>query len=124
MSIISVAQNPMKTNIEEDEMTIFVSDPLPQYPGGEQKMQQYLFSNFSISGIDKEMIPNTRAVINFVVDEEGCINNIKILKSFGIQELDDEFIRVIASMPQWKPAMRYGKAIKVNWNIPLRINLK
>ena len=108
-----------QTNVEEN--SFFSSQEVyPEYPGGDQKLIEYLYSNFNLPDIDKELITNKMATISFVIDEEGCIGEIKIRRSFGVKSMDNEFIRLVESMPKWKPATSYGKPTRITYNLPFR----
>lgn len=114
LPLVGLAQN----NVEENSMFI-TSEVYPEYPGGEEKLIEYLYSNYNLPDIDEEQILNKMAVISFMIDEEGDICEIKIRRSFGIASMDNEFIRLIEAMPKWKPGTFLGKPTRVTYNLPL-----
>lgn len=114
LPLIGLAQN----NVEENSM-FSTPEVYPEYPGGEEKLIEYLYSNYHLPDIDEELIVNKLAVISFMIDEDGDICEIKIRRSFGIASMDNEFIRLIESMPKWKPGTFLGKPTSVTYNLPL-----
>lgn len=63
-----------------------------------------------------------RVIVSFIVDAEGRISNTKVVKKVN-DDLDAEAIRVIGSMPKWKPGMQNGKAVRVRYVLPITFRL-
>ena len=61
--------------------------------------------------------------MQFIVETDGVITNANVVKKVS-DELDAEAIRVVASMPKWKPGKQNGKAVRVKYTIPITFRLK
>ena len=63
--------------------------------------------------------------LKFVVDENGGISNVEILKGVaGCQDCDKEAIRVVKAMPKWKPGKQTGRAVRVYFNLPINFKIQ
>ena len=71
----------------------------------------------------KENSNTGRSIVQFVINVDGRVTDVKIVRSSGYQELDAEAVRVVASMPDWKPGRQSGKPIKVMFVLPITFSL-
>ncbi len=95
----------------------------PEYPGGIDKMMKFLSINFQYPQIDMENGVEGRVFASFVVEKDGSISTIKVLR--GVSEtLDAEAVRVIKLMPNWKPGTQNGKLVRVKYTIPITAKLR
>lgn len=96
-------------------------DVLPEYPGGQRAMQQYIAKNIKYP--KEAMVKNIegRVLVQFVVMEDGSLDGFKVVMS-AHPLLDEEAVRVIKSMPKWIPGTDEGKVVKVRYNIPIKFN--
>jgi hypothetical protein len=85
----------------------FLPEEMPEYPGGEQAMQEYIEQNFKNPVKDKRTLSGTAVGVMFTVSSRGRISDVEVTKSIG-KDLDVEIIRLISSMPQWNPAKHKG----------------
>ena len=92
-------------------------------PGFDGDVTDYM--NKHISYPEQARINNEegRAVVKFVVNEDGGISNAEIVVSAKSRLLDNEALRVVSSMPKWKPGKQQGKAVKVYYNLPITFRL-
>jgi periplasmic protein TonB len=95
---------------------------MPSFPGGEGALQEFLDVNM-IYPLDalRKRIEGT-VYVNFVVNTDGEINEIKIVQSVNPQ-LDKECLRVVKMMPRWTPGRQRGKSVSVLFTLPVRFNL-
>ena len=110
---------------EPEEQTIFeVVEQMPEFPnGGMAGLMQYLSKNIKYPTIAQENGTQGRATVQFVVNRDGSIVDAKVLR--GVDPyLDKEAIRVISSMPKWKPGMQRGKAVRVKYTVPVMFRLQ
>lgn len=107
---------------EKDADVYKIVSDMPEFPGGKDAMFQYIFDHIRFSDEDREKGIDGLVVVNFIVDEEGEISNIKVLKSVS-PSLDREATRVINNMPNWKPGKHQGKLVKVAMNVPVKFKL-
>ena len=110
---------------EPEEQTIFeVVEQMPEFPnGGMAGLMQYLSKNIKYPTIAQENGTQGRVTVQFVVNRDGSIVDAKVLR--GVDPyLDKEAIRVISSMPKWKPGMQRGKAVRVKYTVPVMFRLQ
>ena len=97
-------------------------DVHPEYPGGVPAFYAYVNKNFKMPDIDKDMV--AKIYISFVVERDGSISSVKIIKDPGYG-LGAEAVRVIRSNTEkWTPGMQNGKAVRAQYNLPIIINIK
>ena len=108
---------------DSDDAIYKVVEKMPEYPGGSQAMFKYLAENIQYPAIAKENNIQGRVVCSFTVNKDGSLSNIEVVLSGGDASLDKEAIRVIKSMPKWKPGMQLGKPVRVQYTIPVKFQL-
>lgn len=108
---------------EESEEIPYLVDEMPEFPGGERALLSYLTRNVHYPLVAQENGIQGRVYVGFIIDENGKVCGANIIR--GVDEaLDNEAIRVVLGMPQWKPGKQNGKALKVRYNVPIRFELK
>ncbi len=98
-------------------------DQMPEFIGGTTQLKRFLASNIFYPEKARLLGVEGTVYINFVVNEDGSVDRIKLLKGIGAG-CDDEAIRVVGKMPRWKPGKNAGKAVKVMFNLPIRFDLE
>jgi protein TonB len=94
----------------------------PQFPGGNQELDAYLSLNLRYPNEALTRKVEGEVVVSFTIDEDGTIHDIKALKDIGYG-CGQEAERVVKSMPRWYPAKKEGKAIKINYRLPVVFEL-
>ena len=115
-----------KTQIIEQpvEKEIFtVVEEQPTYPGGTEEMYRFLQENIKYPEEAKELGIQGRVFVTFVVEEDGSISNVKVLRGIG-GGCDAEAIRVVKSMPKWIPGKQRGVPVRVQFNLPVKFTLQ
>jgi TonB family protein len=107
--------------IPEPQIYSYV-EQMPEYPGGEDMLEKYFKENLNYPAKEKEMGVEGRVICRFIVNEDGSLSDIKIVRSIS-EGCDEEAIRLIKYMPYWKPGKQNGKAVKVSYNLPIIFNL-
>ena len=108
----------------EDEQTIFqVVENQPEFPGGAAALMQYLSKNIKYPTIAQENGVQGRVIAQFVVNKDGSIVDPVVARSVD-PYLDKEAIRVVSSMPKWKPGMQRGKPVRVRYTLPVAFKLQ
>ena len=122
-----VIEEYVAPEIEEEEVVeqeIFqIVEEMPSFPGGEQKLLEYVAKNTKYPQIARESGIQGRVFIGFVVEPDGSISNVKVLRGIG-GGCDEEAVRVIKSLPKWKPGKQRGKAVRVSYQIPVNFKLQ
>jgi protein TonB len=110
---------------DPDEGKVFsFAEQQPDFPGGEAALMKYLQQNIRYPAMEKDNSVTGTVVLTFVVDKNGNITDVKTLKAVkGGPNLDKEAIRVVKSMPPWKPGKMNGKSVAVQYNLPVTFNL-
>lgn len=93
-----------------------------EFPGGIEAMKKFLAENVNYPEISMEMGDQGKVFIEFIVEKDGSLTNVKILRGVSA-EIDAESVRVIESMPTWVPAIHKRKYIRVRARIPINFKL-
>ena len=116
-AVVEAPPAPAKVEIFE-----FV-EQMPEFPGGEDAMMAYIVKNLKYPKQAHENNINGKVVVNCVVNEDGNISDAKVVR--GIKYgCDDEALRVVRSIPNWRPGKRNGKAVKVSYSLPITFQLE
>ena len=101
-----------------------VVEQMPEFPGGGMAAAlEYIQKNMQYPESAKENGTQGRAMVQFVVDKEGNVTEPKVIRSVD-KELDAEAIRLVKSMPKWKPGMQKGQAVAVKYTMPVLFKLE
>lgn len=106
-----------------DEPISDFSDVEPVYPGGPAAMNAFIQSKVVYPELSKEMDEQGTVYVQFVVNKDGTIQDVIVLK--GVSELlDKEAVRVVKLMPKWTPGEQAGKAVRVRYQIPINFRIQ
>ena len=100
-----------------------VIDQMPEFPGGIDKLLQFINDNMKYPTKAQTEGIQGRVAVQFIVDENGYIIEPNIVRSVE-PSLDNEALRLIKMLPQWKPGTLKGKAVKVKYTVPVAFKLK
>ena len=109
---------------EEEEVVFVVVETMPEFPGGQQALFKYLSENVKYPVIAQENGIQGRVICQFVVNKDGAIVDVEVVRSGGDPSLDKEAVRVIKSMPKWNPGKQRGKAVRVKYTVPVNFRLQ
>ncbi len=109
---------------EEEEVVFVVVEDMPEFPGGQQALFKYLSENVKYPVIAQENGIQGRVICQFVVNKDGNIVDVEVVRSGGDPSLDKEALRVVKSMPKWKPGKQRGKAVRVKYTVPVNFRLQ
>ncbi|MBQ3618453.1 MAG: TonB family protein [Bacteroidales bacterium] len=117
--IVEVA--PVEEEEEEAAPFVIVED-MPEFKGGEKALLKYIAEHVVYPEIAKENDIQGTVYVKFVVNEKGKVTNVGLLR--GVDPLlDKEAIKVIESLPDWKPGKQSGKNVKVSMQVPIKFQL-
>ena len=102
--------------------TYAVVEEMPQFPGGDKALQEYLVKNIRYPAIAKDNNMEGIVYVQFVIDETGDIINTKVVKGIG-GGCDEEALRVVNNMPLWIPGKQGGYKVKVLYTLPIKFSL-
>ena len=109
---------------EEEEVVFVVVESMPEFPGGQQALFKYLSENVKYPVIAQENGIQGRVICQFVVNKDGSIVEVEVVRSGGDPSLDKEAVRVIKTMPKWKPGKQRGKPVRVKYTVPVNFKLQ
>lgn len=107
---------------ESDDLFI-VCENMPEFPGGQQAMLNYLKQHIVYPEDARQQGVQGRTIVQFVVEKDGSIANIEVVRTSGNKSLDKEAFRVVKSMPKWKPGSQRGKIVRVRYTLPVSFKL-
>jgi protein TonB len=113
----------IKEEIIPDDIPVTISEIMPQFPGGVPALYRYLKNHVQYPVSAKEMGYQGTVYLSFVVEKDGSISNVVILRSVG-GGCDEEAIRVVKSMPDWSPGTQMGRPVRVIYNLPIKFTLQ
>lgn len=116
------APEPPK-HVGEETKIFTVVEQMPMYPGGDAALMGYLRDNIHYPTIAAENGVQGRVVVGFVVERDGSITDVKILRGVD-PSLDREAMRVVKSMPRWNPGKQNGSAVRVKYQFPVSFRLQ
>ena len=117
-----VAPEVVEEEVVEQEIFQIVEE-MPSFPGGEAELMKYVGSHIKYPQIARETGIQGRVFVGFVVEPDGSISNVKLLRGIG-GGCDEEAMRVIKSLPKWKPGKQRGKAVRVSYMLPVNFKLQ
>jgi len=100
-----------------------VVETLPEFPGGKDAMTAWIIANIKYRAEAEKAKITGKVYVSFLVDKTGKVKNA-IIKKSASPSLDSEAIRVISSMPDWKPGSQSGKPVDVQMLVPIEFKLK
>ena len=108
----------------EEETKIFtVVEQMPLFPGGDAALMAYLRDNIHYPTVAAENGVQGRVVVGFVVERDGSITDVNVLRSVD-PSLDREAMRVVKGMPRWTPGKQNGSAVRVKYQVPVTFRLQ
>lgn len=114
---------PLLPSVTENTNALTYVDTMPEFPGGESRLKNYLESNLQFPKMAYSVGKEGKVMVSFVIDKDGGVSKINIEKSLGFG-CDEEAVRVVENMPKWKPAKRKGQTVAVKLLLPVSFVLQ
>jgi protein TonB len=122
-TVVEEYKAPAVEEKEVEETEIFtVVEENPGFPGGDEARIQFLQSNMKYPSMARESGIQGKVYVTFVVEKNGNVTDVKILRGIG-GGCDEEAIRVVKAMPRWTPGKQRGKSVRVQFNLPIQFTL-
>lgn len=125
-NLLSIESKAQTTTVNSNQLEPSIDDVYdvveqsPEFPGGINKFGQFVYTNFRFpEGITE----NIRINVTFVVERDGTLSNIKLLKDPGYG-VADEVVRVLSKSPKWKPGYQKGKPVKTLYHFPVTLRFE
>ena len=113
-----VSANAYSQSDDSDNAVYSMVDERAQFPGGQNEMLKYLQENLQYPEAAKANNVHGRVFVKFIVERDGSLSDIKVMKGIG-SGCDEEAIRLIQSMPKWKPGKNKGKEVRTSMTVPV-----
>ena len=108
----------------EEEVPFAIVEQKPTFQGGDANtFTKWVFSKIVYPEIAKENGVQGRVTLQFTIDTDGSVKNVKVLRGVD-SSLDKEAVRVVSSSPKWKPGMQRNKPVKVKYTFPVVFQLR
>jgi len=118
-----VGNADVKNVTEATDNQVFTAVEIqPEYPGGEAGLAKFLQKNIRYPSIAKENNIQGKVYIQFVVERDGSLTDIKVIREPG-SGTGDEAVRVLKISPHWKPGVQNGKPVRVQFTLPVNFSL-
>ena len=117
------AENYVQQVPDGDDKVYQVCEKAPVFSGGTHAMYKYLADNIKYPDEAKAAGKDGKVIVQFVVRKDGSISDVSVVKSAGNVSLDKEAVRVISTMPKWNPGTQGGKAVNVQYTLPVAFKL-
>ena len=111
-------------DIDLSDLPKLTAEEMPEYPGGMSAMMNFLMENIKYPEDAKKAGKEGRVTCSFIIDKEGKVTEVHVAQSSGTQSLDEEAVRLVSLMPDWKPGKDKGEPVNVLYTIPVMFKLK
>lgn len=120
-NITPVLKTPKEETVAEPAPVDW-AEVMPEFPGGIMALMNFLRKTVQYPEIALSNNIEGKVFVVFTVDIDGSVTNIRIKRGVD-PSLDSEAIRVVGTMPKWRPGLQSGKAVKVNYTLPVNFVL-
>lgn len=110
-------------NGESEDQVFLVVETMPEFPGGATAMMKFIADNLKYPASAQDSGIQGRVSVQFVINTDGSVTAVEVIRGIDTA-LDKEAIRIVKSMPKWKPGMQRGKAVRVKYTMPIVFRLK
>ncbi len=123
---LDINGNEIKEELEEDSTLYTIVEEQPEFPGGARAMMKFLAESTKYPRQAIENGIQGRVYISFVVEKDGALSEVQNAapKRRVHKTLEKEAIRVVKSMPKWKPGRQRGKAVRVKYTVPINFKIR
>ena len=119
-----VEQKREEVEVAKEEEVFVVVEEMPEFPGGgELALRKYLAKAIVYPVIAQENGIQGKVFVNFVVNKDGSVSNVKVARGVD-PSIDAEAVRVVSSMPKWKPGKQRGAPVRVSYTVPISFKLE
>ena len=118
-----VAERPDAGTLVADEPVVQTAEVMPSFPGGVKALMGYLSRHVAYPPDALRSRTQGLVLVGFVVNGDGSIADVQVLQG-AAPSLDREAVRVVSSMPKWKPGTDGGRAVRVRYTLPVQFRLQ
>jgi TonB family protein len=114
--------NSLPRILDKNEKIYSLADVMPEFPGGEHAFRNYIISSIQYpeDAVEEGIIG--RVFVSFVVSKNGEVANAEVVR--GVHEsIDIEALRIINSLPSWKPGVKNGEIVNIRYTVPITFEM-
>jgi protein TonB len=112
----------VETKVEKNDEILEFVEQMPEFPGGEEALFAYIQKNLKYPQQAVDANTTGRVTINFVVNDDGSITDVKLARGIGYG-CDEEAIKIVRGLPRWNPGKQNGKKVRVAYSLPITFQL-
>lgn len=118
-----LVKKPVTKKISTDDEIFFIVEEMPEFPGGELELRKFIANQVKYPEEAQRNKIQGKVYVTFVVSKDGSVVDAKIAR--GVDPvLDQEALRVVGSLPKWKPGKQRGQAVNVQYTVPINFQLQ
>jgi protein TonB len=122
--VVEVVEQKQEEVQEKEEQQVFVVvEEMPEFPGGELALRTYIAKAIVYPTVAQENGIQGKVFVTFVVNKDGSVSNAKIARGVDAS-LDAEALRVVSTLPKWKPGKQRGVPVRVSYTVPISFKLQ
>lgn len=121
--IVEEKPKPTAAAVDTTTYTVVMIEQQPTFPDGDAALFKYLHDNIEYPAIARESGIDGTVYVQFTIAKDGSITGTKVLRGIG-GGCNEEAMRVINAMPNWKPGRQQGNAVKVRYTLPIKFRLQ
>lgn len=111
-----------QSEVSVDDEVFVVVEEQAEFPGGLDSMYAYIHKNLKYPELAKEKGIEGRVFVSFIIEKDGSISNVKILRGIG-GGCEEAAVEMIKNMPKWKPGKQRGKPVRFQFVLPIKFEL-
>jgi len=119
----TITVEPMRVQEPMHGEPLTIVEEMPSFPGGQEELMKHIGKELKYPAEAVENGIEGTVFIAFVVEPDGMITEVKVLRGIG-GGCNEEAVRVVKGMPKWIPGKQRGKAVRVKYNLPIRFKLQ
>lgn len=123
MVLLLITANSVYAQDKKGSDILIEADKLPRFPGGNDAFMRYLADGIKYPALAQENNEQGRVIANFVVEKDGSISNIKVIRGVT-PRLNAEAVRLLTSMPNWQPGEHKNQPARVRFTLPIVFRLQ
>lgn len=112
-----------KSNVDSENPVYFIVEEMPEFPGGEEELRNFIAENTKYPEDAKANGQTGKVFVQFIIDKNGDVKDVELARGIDCESCNNEAMRVVKSMPQWKPGKQSGQAVNVSFVVPINFQL-
>ncbi|MBQ2540314.1 MAG: energy transducer TonB [Paludibacteraceae bacterium] len=111
--------------VVQQDTTVYINvEEMPSFPGGDAALFRFITDNVKYPSICLNNHIQGNVVCRFIVETDGSITDVEVVRSSGDEQLDKEAVRLMRFMPKWSPAKISGKPVRAVYYVPVHYKIK